>query len=231
MGQAIRALNQTQHGIKLRLTPDRHEVLPTTWRPSGGRLWHVATILMVVMQRLGRHIAPLIQLWNDYAIGNLDERRVGGREHPATTPRTIAAPPNTPPDPAPAAKPRAERWRPEPLPQAKSWLSALCRHTAVAAVERCVNAPEMQAFVLAVPEAARHLRPICTVLQIPIPLYLKRRATPDSPQAEPQPDSAPETNPAAPDTPPPIIHKLVPDPRHAHPGWRNYITVSGRLRA
>jgi hypothetical protein len=101
-------------------------------------------------------------------------------------------------------------------------------------VERCINQPEMQAFVLAVPEASRHLRPICTVLQIPIPLYLKvRRTQPASPQAEPPPDASPDATAAPAPAPasPPIIRKLVPDPRHAHPGWRNYVTVSGRLRA
>jgi hypothetical protein len=98
-------------------------------------------------------------------------------------------------------------------------------------VERCISQPEMQAFVLAVPEAARHLRPICTVLQIPIPLYLKvRRTQPASPQAEPPADASPAAPAPAPASPP-IIHKLVPDPRHAHPGWRNFVTVSGRLRA
>jgi hypothetical protein len=112
----------------------------------------------------------------------------------------------------------------------------VCRQTVVPAVERCISQPEMQAFVLAVPQAARHLRPICTVLQIPIPLYLKRRARPAAPNPEPPADAAPEAGAsadpaAAPEASPPIIHKLVPDPRHAHPGWRNYVTVTGRLRA
>jgi hypothetical protein len=80
----------------------------------------------------------------------------------------------------------------------------------------------MQAFVLAVPQAARHLRPICTALQIPIPLYLKQRASAPPPE--------PETGAPAPD-PAPIIRRLTPDPGQAHPGWRNYVTISGQLRA
>jgi hypothetical protein len=239
MGQTIRAINQTQHGMTLRQVPDRHEQPQpsATFRPAGGRLWLVATILAVVQARLGRHIAPLIQLWNDYAIGNLD---TVGREQPAAASRTIAAPPNTQPrsglaGPEPPAKPRSDRTPPEKLPRAKGWLGMLCRHTVVAAVERCVNQPEMQAFVLAVPRAARHLRPICTVLQIPVPLYLKlRRTQPAStPQAEPPADASPDATEAPAPAPasPPAIRKLVPDPRHAHPGWRNYVTVSGRLRA
>jgi hypothetical protein len=236
MGQTIRAINQTQHGIRLRLVPDRHELPPAaTWRPQGGRLWLVLSILTAVLNRLGQHITPLIQLWNDYAIGNLD----AGRVRPAAAPRTTAAPPNPqPPEagPAPPAKPRPEHSRPEKLPSAKGWLGMVCRQTVVPAVERCINQPEMQAFVLAVPQAARHLRPICTVLQIPIPLYLKRRARPAAPSAEPPADAAPEAGvsadpAAAPAASPPASHKLVPDPRHAHPGWRNYVTVSGRLRA
>jgi hypothetical protein len=238
MGRTTRAVNQTQHGIRLRLVPDRGVPPPdATWRPKGGRLWLVLTILNVVLNRLGRHMQALIVLWNDYAIGNLEPQRrdagAVGREHPAAAPRPTAAPPNTQPPqagpagPKPPATPRPARSRPEPLPSARDWLAQVCRHTVVPYIGTCVAEPEMQAFVLAVPQAARHLRSICAVLRLPVPDYLKRRRTQPAAAAS----EAEAAGPAPPRPAPPAIARLIPDPRHAHPGWRNYVTISGQLRA
>jgi hypothetical protein len=222
MGRTVRGINQTQHGIRLRITPDRGVPQPAaTYRPKGGRPWLVLSILMVVLNRLGRHIQALIVLWNDYAIGNLPDSGPVGRETPAPPPaheHPAAHPPN--------ARPPNARARPEPLPSAQGWLEHLCRNTVVPFVAKCVSEPEMQAFVLAVPQAARHLRPICTALQIPIPRYLKQqRATPAPPPESEVEDSVEHAPPG------PLIHKLEPNPSQAHPGWRNYVTIAGRLRA
>jgi hypothetical protein len=250
MGQTVRGVNQTQHGIKLRLVPDRHEPPPpATYRPKGGRLWHVPTILNLVLNRLGRHIQPLIQLWNDYATGNLpaqpepDPRPTSRTEAGSEAATSVEAAaetrrgPNA--EPSPSAKPPRQA-RPEPVPRARGWLEHLCKHTATAYVARCVNAPDMRAFVLAVPQAARHLRPLCTTLQIPIPDYLKLRLQRQAP-TEPQPAATPRTgaeasaDPPGADMParasPPCIRKLAPDPRHAHPGWQRYVAITRRLQA
>ena len=118
------------------------------------------------------------------------------------------------------SKRHPETRLPEPrLPTERGWINARIPDTAPCAgtIEYMLhNTLEMQDFVQAAPQAGRLLRPLCRMLGLTPPAYLR---LPERPRAAPKPAPQPPTQAqptATPDRP------LPPEIRAAARAWKKY---------
>jgi hypothetical protein len=110
--------------------------------------------------------------------------REGTLPRPRTRTPRPAPTPQAQPDPAtplPPARPRRPRD-----PSAQGWLARVCPHAAGIAhpfAHMLETDPEFRAFVAAVPQAGRLLRPLARMLGAPLPDYLRLPPRPRRPCA------------------------------------------------
>ena len=99
-------------------------------------------------------------------------------------------PPTRPSRPAAGATQRTSRKT--RLPQSFAWLIRLVPGTAAYAgqVQALVADPQTAALLAAAPQAGRILRPLCRMLAVPLPDYLRLPKPPSGPQSAPKPTGA-----------------------------------------
>ena len=140
----------------------------------------LAPLLILIYWRLRRTVARLDRIAQLWTAGTLP------KPQPARATRPTEAPPAAEP-----AKPRPY------VPGANAWLFRLAQRTAqyTGQFEIFLANPETQALVAAAPQAGRLLRPLCTMLGLKPPEYLRRpRRTPNPArpaQARPEPSPIP----------------------------------------
>ncbi len=121
------------------------------------------------------------------------------------------------PRPSRAGMPRALRATPHaPFPRRHGWFTALAGYPAggsASHLRHFLQRPDMPAFLLAVPQAGRHLRPLCRMLGVDLPPILQLPPRPPRP-AKPSPAAFRPGPPGTPDRP------LPREVRAAARAWR-----------
>ena len=169
----------------------------------------LAVVLSQVYWRIARRIGRLDRLVQRWHAGTLPAPRIRA----ARAPRPVEI---RPAETRPAA--------PRP-PESHAMLLRLAQPTAQfrSHLETFLERPDTRALVRAAPQAGRILRPLCRILAIALPEYLRLppRARPDPPPAaaaatKPSPPPPPPPPPTPPDRPLPAYV------RAAARAWRKY---------
>jgi len=138
----------------------------------------LCALLCLVHARLGRMLQRLDRLALRWQAGRLP------------TPRPPLPPRRNPGQPNPAAPPA----RPKPvIPSGHAWLFRLAQPAAQLApqIQQALAHPDTQALVAAAPQAGRLLRPLCRMLGIAPPPWLRLPPRPPRPNDTRQRDSRP----------------------------------------
>lgn len=186
-------------------------IVPTTTE-LGHRLAAIMAAMAVVvanhvagLRAIGSALVPMLSLVT-WRLGRIAQRldRLMLRWQAGTLPR-----PRDPRAPRPAAevRPRIN------VPNSHAWLVRRVQPTAqfITQVETFLADPRTQALVAAAPQAGRLLRPLCRMLAIAPPDWLRLPARPRRPRPAPvQPAAPPAEPPGTPDRPlPPYIRAAV----------------------
>ncbi len=151
-------------------------ILPLEHRPAA----EGPPLYVVLSNRVGRYAERIARLYALFLAGRL----------PPPRPSRAGCPPPAPQEAAPAPpRPRSV------VPRAKFWLLRLGRHDIAAAgtqLQAWLERPDLPDFIAAAPQAGRHLRPLCRLLAVPLPPFLRlperrrpRRPTPAAPRRPP----------------------------------------------
>jgi hypothetical protein len=141
-------------------------ILPVEHRPAA----EGPPLCVILHNRVGRYAERIARLYALFLAGRLPRPAQAPRPHPI--PQAARKP----------SRPRAV------VPRAKFWLLRRGRHDIAAAGSRLqtwLERPDLPEFIAAAPQAGRHLRPLCHLLAVPLPPFLRLLARPRKPRPAP----------------------------------------------